>query len=408
MNKFKKLMAFVLTLTMVLSMNLMVSASGARPTSSSTVTRPATVNSITIAGTTAKYQKDNNTGDTIYIRAALKDGSRWSDLKNATVSIQLKNASTEVSCSDGVTFTKSGTTATATNVNLINKAYDLTIGSDTYVLAAGFNGKISLETNDSLAVKSMTLTDFPKADVSIYGVVVQSPYMGNSYYDDETTKWTDPNVSYYVKAEVPGTIEDRSSVEASLTLASGASASGCATGSGSSYRLNLTASDPIMTVTNGGSSRQYHMFVSELPMITVDFGFNFGELELHKDESYYADVKAQADVIAEDAAECFGGTKADPHGTIQVPSGTSVMDVLEEFTNAKGYPDATTGSTYIASINGLGEFDGGSMSGWMYSDSAEGWSTTCNIPMVGAADYTLTDGARITWFYTCDYGIYWN
>ena len=73
-----------------------------------------------------------------------------------------------------------------------------------------------------------------------------------------------------------------------------------------------------------------------------------------------------------------------------------------------GYEDATEGSTYIESINGLAAFDGGSMSGWMYSDSAEGWSKSCNIPMVGGADYVLTDGARITWFYTCDYTIYWH
>lgn len=44
----------------------------------------------------------------------------------------------------------------------------------------------------------------------------------------------------------------------------------------------------------------------------------------------------------------------------------------------------------------------------MYTDSANGWSTTCNIPNVGAADYTLTDGARITWFYTTNYGVYWH
>ena len=84
----------------------------------------------------------------------------------------------------------------------------------------------------------------------------------------------------------------------------------------------------------------------------------------------------------------------------------SVMDVMKDFISyaeSKGLFSYTTScsDTYLASLNGLGEFDAGQMSGWCYMDGA--YTPTCKVPMVGAADYALGNASLFTWFLTVDY-----
>ena len=54
-------------------------------------------------------------------------------------------------------------------------------------------------------------------------------------------------------------------------------------------------------------------------------------------------------------------------------------------------------SYYIEGINYLYEFDGGSLSGWMYK--VNDW-----FPNYGCSSYYLSDGDVIEWVYTCDLG----
>lgn len=54
-------------------------------------------------------------------------------------------------------------------------------------------------------------------------------------------------------------------------------------------------------------------------------------------------------------------------------------------------------SYYVKGINYLYEFDGGSLSGWMYK--VNGW-----FPNYGCSSYYLSDGEVIEWVYTCDCG----
>ena len=54
-------------------------------------------------------------------------------------------------------------------------------------------------------------------------------------------------------------------------------------------------------------------------------------------------------------------------------------------------------SQYIAAINNLYEFDGGPLSGWMYEVNG-------TYPDVGCSQYTLKNGDRVQWNYTCDLG----
>ena len=59
--------------------------------------------------------------------------------------------------------------------------------------------------------------------------------------------------------------------------------------------------------------------------------------------------------------------------------------------------------TYLATLDGLGEFSCGQMSGWMYTDDSAGYSPNVTGPGVGAASYTMTNGQKITWYMTTNY-----
>lgn len=54
-------------------------------------------------------------------------------------------------------------------------------------------------------------------------------------------------------------------------------------------------------------------------------------------------------------------------------------------------------SYYVEAINYLYEFDGGSLSGWMYTVNGE-------FPNYGSSSFYLSDGDKIVWRYTCDLG----
>ena len=83
-------------------------------------------------------------------------------------------------------------------------------------------------------------------------------------------------------------------------------------------------------------------------------------------------------------------------------NGESVFNVLVrelkrnkihlEFVNTPIY-----NSAYIEGIGNLYEFDCGDLSGWMYK--VNGW-----FPNYGCSSYTLKDGDKIEWVYTCNLG----
>lgn len=91
-----------------------------------------------------------------------------------------------------------------------------------------------------------------------------------------------------------------------------------------------------------------------------------------------------------------GGTIAS--GTVVIEQNvTSALDVLKTALNRAGKPYVIRNGTYVASVDGIGEFDEGSNSGWLYSVNGYTPSTT------SASDYTLADGDTILWYYTLDY-----
>ncbi|MBR2780434.1 MAG: DUF4430 domain-containing protein [Eubacteriaceae bacterium] len=98
------------------------------------------------------------------------------------------------------------------------------------------------------------------------------------------------------------------------------------------------------------------------------------------------------------------------YSTVEFVEGESVYDVLKRTCAAAGLPleyswTVEYGGYYIEAINGLGEFDCGSESGWMYK--VNGW-----FPNYSCSNYPLRDGDVIVWAYTChglgaDLGLEW-
>ena len=87
---------------------------------------------------------------------------------------------------------------------------------------------------------------------------------------------------------------------------------------------------------------------------------------------------------------------------VEFEDGASVFDVFREVLKEKKihfeYVDATAyNSVYIEGIANLYEFDCGKLSGWMFSVNDV-------YPGLGCSAYTLKDGDKIVFRYTCDRG----
>lgn len=438
----KKLVALFLALVMALSLSTIAMADGnGKPIATKApATAPTTISSVTIGGTDAAFQVDGYGTDTnpnpdpddiiydesqVFIRATLPTTTLENSLKSQSVVITMEDettitSGTLLSAGTGYNYDDADYIYTITGVDLLNKSYTIVVDGKTYILAAGIDdndrAQVAIPSTDPLAVSNVKFNGATTA-ANVYRVTVQNPCMGNPYFVNNPIAaengWTFCN--YYISAtNVPATT-NTTAVSTTLTKNDTATLGGNVsdvTGTTDvTAKVDLSGTEPSLTVTANNNTRTYIMmvsFASENPdgKISVTFGFDFSEL---KGTTWYTgDVKTKADQIATAAAAYFGGTVDQPWGTIRVNPGTSVMDVLQQFMQSAGYSEYDPTSTYVSSINGLAAFDTSGMDGWMYTDSADGWSTTCNIPMVGGADYTLTAGARITWFYTTNYGIYWG
>ena len=87
---------------------------------------------------------------------------------------------------------------------------------------------------------------------------------------------------------------------------------------------------------------------------------------------------------------------------VSFKSGDTAFDVLKNACNQAGIQMSSRytplyGSYYIEGINQLYEFDCGANSGWMFSING-------TFPNYGCSEYTVEDGDKIEWKYTCDLG----
>lgn len=86
--------------------------------------------------------------------------------------------------------------------------------------------------------------------------------------------------------------------------------------------------------------------------------------------------------------------------TFEIEAGETVYDILIEAAKKHSIQldhSGITEMTYITGINYIYEFDFGDLSGWMYYVNGESPSVSCD-------KYTLSDGDKIEWLYTCELG----
>jgi len=83
---------------------------------------------------------------------------------------------------------------------------------------------------------------------------------------------------------------------------------------------------------------------------------------------------------------------------INVPDKSTVLDVLKKVTVMNSISLDATSQGYIKSINQLQEMDAGRTSGWLY------WVNNVS-PSVTCSSYTVKNGDKIKWQYTCESGI---
>lgn len=82
--------------------------------------------------------------------------------------------------------------------------------------------------------------------------------------------------------------------------------------------------------------------------------------------------------------------------TLAVRKGTSVFAVLDQALGMNDIPYVESNPGYISSINGLGEFDHGDKSGWMFTVNGQHQTSGCR-------ETFLNSSATVVWFYTDDY-----
>ena len=414
MKRFKKLFSMVLVAAMVLSMNLTSFAATSQPSENERPVRSVTASvdgltSITVGSTAASIVQDvNQGGETekqIYARVQLSDATEY-DLRSQTVTI---NSSQTVSW-PGKSATQSGTSYTYTDVDLLNKYYDITVGTKSVRLAAGLkSGNISVSSNDPLAVSALKLAN---VNTTLTGTNAENEYSGNPYYG--TQNWT--NVVYQFKAAraLPASTT-LSAVTGTMTVANGATVSGCASGSGTRYTFDLSGANPSFTVTNNGVSRVYYVS-AKVASSGIQVTYAIDLTEVVTDSTYSTQFAKNCTEILNGAEGYFNSvgaanvtkTNKSVSAVITVPTGTNAMQPMLDLTawatsNGKFTGTTKNESGYLATLDGLGEFSCGHNSGWMYTDDSMGYSPNVTGPGVGAASYTMTNGQKITWYMTTNY-----
>lgn len=423
----KRLVALCMAFAMMFSLMTVVHADTtvndglSAPTTHSEADKPAEVSSILVGAATAYYEKDDNTGDTIYIRAQLTGKTEY-DLKNAAVTVNLTSSDTTVKL-DGTAVDGDATRTFTTN--LMNKAHTLTIGSTNYVLAAGLaSGQVGIDSNDPLSLGTVTMAT---KTMNVFGANVQNPFMGNTYFVNRNTDWT--FINYFISEVLPeGTELNR--VATTYTLKDGAKISGAGATdvTAASYTFNFTVGN-ILTVSNDTESRTYNAQLAvEGESVIVQrnpaTGIRNYDVDLTEviNSTYYSDtaIKNKVDEIV----TAWNAYIAEPH---TFDAGTSVMAVLQDFDEwatenedpetRESYFTGTSdfgGGSYLSKLNNLNWNDCGSSGGYMYTNDAnglynaniEGLNTRAGksaIPMVGANNMTFTNSTRIVWFFTVNY-----
>ena len=301
---------------------------------------------------------------------------------------------------------------TFSGVDLLNTAYTVTVGSNSYTLAAGLaDGRVEVSSSDPLKLEGYL--DSSTNTIDPFGSCQNNPYMGNPYY---STGWT--FISYFFSATLP-TGSNTGDVSGSLTVASGATLSvDHPTLHPANYNFS---SGHNATVTYGGASRVYYPRLSvtggTITISRANYDFNFTELK--GDTTYYTSTIADR---VEEIEKAWSAFLEDSTAT-SFNSGATAMDVVTRFItwSTTHYVEGTTpyftgtsdtaSGTYLSRLDGLDASDCGYMAGYMYAIEPYRWVSSSDhsaMGTVGADGYTLSDSTYVVWFYTTDFMRWFN
>lgn len=430
--KTKKFMSLALAATLMFSANMTTFAKEAPPESERPVKSVGTsvdgLDSVTIGNTAATIVQDVNAGgDTekqVYARTTLPSGSTEYALRHQTVTIE----STGTVEWDGKAVSGVEGQYVISDVDLFNKAHTLTIdteddGSTDVLVAAGLQaGEVPVADDDVWKVTDLNLAGLP-TKLSVTNTA--NAYYANDYYDDdvEDNNWEWTSIIYQFvldnNAKLPsGT--DLSTVSGTMTVNGNATVGGVASKNSANYTFDLSGKNPCFTVTNKEDNRdaytRSYYVAAEVAEDSIEVTYAIDLTEVKADSTYATQYAKNCTEILDGAEGYFNSvgaenvTKTDTSvsALITVPTGTDAMQPMLDLTawaTSEGKFTGTTknNGTYLATLDGLGEFSCGQMSGWMYTDDSRGYFDKVTGPGVGAASYTMSDGQTITWYMTTNY-----
>ena len=170
--------------------------------------------------------------------------------------------------------------------------------------------------------------------------------------------------------------------------------------------LAKNAHHTIELKTSGGTVyRSFDLAVVDSTSVNVSIEINCYNaknwLNNNSNASNYATVLSAYNTLSTHVGGFNSIGKMSAVVTLNLPAGSTAMDAL----NALASADSITvsgSSTYVSGLDGLNASMCGSWSGWCYVTPTSS-SPYYNMPSVGAASYTLTEGEHIIWVYTCTY-----
>lgn len=181
--------------------------------------------------------------------------------------------------------------------------------------------------------------------------------------------------------------------------------------SGTSFTLDKNTHNTLVVLNARNKEvRSFTISVVDDTSVNVTIEINCFNAKKFIDDNATATAAAAAYEDLDTHMDFNDNGKMNTVVSLSLPAGSTAMDALYALKAQKGFSITGTGSatgtagtvyTYISGIDGLGEKMCGSWSGWCYVSTKPG--STYNMPMVGAASYSLTEGEHITWVYTCNF-----
>ncbi len=159
----------------------------------------------------------------------------------------------------------------------------------------------------------------------------------------------------------------------------------------------LSADDTEVTVTYNGTKipTADDQILSAKVTVSVSGGTGGGNKNISVSFTLLGDSKhgdnGEIHTLADSNLETWIDT-----AKISVPSGSTVLDVLEKALAEAGIPYENPDGTYVTEIKGLAEMDNGSLSGWMYT--LNGKHNDLSV-----SEQKVKEGDKIVFHWTDDY-----